>query len=37
MAIARVEPAKPRLPLFHSNNPDLATRFDELLKGFGET
>jgi hypothetical protein len=37
MAIARDEPPKPRLPLFASGQPDLAERFDELLKGFGET
>jgi hypothetical protein len=36
MAIAREEPPKPRLPLFSSGQPDLAERFDELLKGFGE-
>ena len=37
MAVAGDEPRQPRLPLFHSDQPDLATRFDELLKGFGET
>ena len=30
------EPPKPRIPLFDSGRPDLAERFDELLKGFGE-
>jgi hypothetical protein len=37
LAVTRDEPRKPRLPLFHSDSPDLAARFDELLKGFGET
>jgi hypothetical protein len=27
---------RPRLPLFTSNQPDLAERADEFLKGFGE-
>ena len=37
LAVARDEPRRPRLPLFDSGKPDLAERFDELLKGFGET
>lgn len=32
----RVAPAKLRLPLFASGQPDLAERTDELLAGFGE-
>ena len=36
MAVGRDEPRKPRLPLFESDDPDLARRFDELLAGFGE-
>lgn len=36
LAIAYEKPPRPRLPLFNSGQPDLAERFDELLKGFGE-
>ena len=32
----RVEGAKPRLPLFASDEPDLAERAEEHLAGFGE-
>jgi Arc/MetJ-type ribon-helix-helix transcriptional regulator len=28
--------AEPRLPLFQSDQPDLAERVDDLLAGFGE-
>ena len=37
LAVAHDEPRMPRLPLFDSRQPDLAARFDELLKGFGDT
>jgi hypothetical protein len=33
---ARHRVAEPTLPLFESDQPDLATRADELLKGFGD-
>lgn len=36
LAVAQEATPKPRLPLFSSNDSDLATRFDELLTGFGE-
>ena len=36
LAVASDEPRQPRLPLFHSDDPTLAARFDELLTGFGE-
>jgi ribbon-helix-helix CopG family protein len=29
-------PRKPRFPLFKSDDPTMARRTDELLKGFGE-
>jgi len=32
----RVQAAEPRLPLFESGQPDLASRVDEELAGFGE-
>lgn len=33
----RLEPPRPRLPLFHSDaDPTLAGRFEEELSGFGE-
>lgn len=31
-----LEPPKPRLPLFESDDPTLAERVDEALEGFGE-
>lgn len=31
-----LEPPRPRLPLFHSNDPTLAERVDEALEGFGQ-
>ncbi len=31
-----LEPPRPRLPLFSSDDPTLARRFDEELRGFGE-
>lgn len=31
-----VERPRPRLPLFHSDDPALAERVDEELRGFGE-
>jgi Arc/MetJ-type ribon-helix-helix transcriptional regulator len=34
--IRRLEAPKPRLPLFHSDDPTLAERFEEELVGFGE-
>jgi hypothetical protein len=30
------EPPRPRLPLFSSDDPTLARRFEEELRGFGE-
>ena len=36
-AIRKTEVPKPRLPLFHSNDPTLAERIDEELAGFGES
>ena len=30
------EPPRPRLPLFSSEDPTLARRFEEELRGFGE-
>ena len=30
------EPSRPRLPLFSSDDPTLARRFEEELRGFGE-
>ncbi|MGH3089423.1 MAG: CopG family transcriptional regulator [Rubrobacteraceae bacterium] len=30
------EPPRPRLPLFSGDDPTLARRFDEELRGFGE-
>jgi hypothetical protein len=30
------EPRPPRMPLFESGQPDLATHVDEALRGFGE-
>lgn len=32
----RLEPPRPRLPLFASGDPTLAERVDEELAGFGE-
>lgn len=32
----RLEPPKPRLPLFRSDDSTLARRFDEELRSFGE-
>ncbi len=32
----RLEPPRPRLPLFRGKDPTLAERFDEELRGFGE-
>lgn len=34
--LVREEPRKPRFPLFRSDDPTMARRVDELLKGFGE-
>jgi hypothetical protein len=34
---ARHRVAEPTLPMFDSGQPDLATRVDEYLKGFGES
>jgi len=34
---ARHTAKEPTIPLFASGRPDLATRVDELLEGFGET
>jgi hypothetical protein len=31
-----LERPRPRLPLFHSDDPTLAERVDEELRGFGE-
>jgi hypothetical protein len=36
LVTSRLKAAEPRLPLFESGNPDLATRVDEELAGFGE-
>jgi len=36
LAVARCAPPQPRIPLFVSNDPDLAARADEYLAGFGE-
>ena len=36
LVTADEKPPRPRLPLFDSGRSDLAERFDELLKGFGE-
>ena len=33
---ARHQVAEPTIPLFDSGQPDLAERFDEYLRGFGE-
>lgn len=33
---ARHRTGEPTLPLFDSNQPDLATHADELMRGFGE-
>ena len=33
--VRKVEPTRPRLPLFHSDDPTPAERFDEELAGFG--
>ena len=33
---ASVAGNRPRIPLFHSNDPTLAERVDEYLQGFGE-
>ena len=37
LVTATEQPRRPRLPLFESGKPNLATDFDELLKGFGES
>ncbi len=34
--VRSLERPRPRLPLFHSNDPTLAERVDEELRGFGE-
>ncbi len=34
--VRNFERPKPRLPLFRSNDPTLAERFEEELAGFGE-
>ena len=36
LVTARDEPRDPRLPLFDSEQPDLAEHVDEALVGFGE-
>ncbi len=36
LVTARDEPRVPRLPLFASDQPDLAERVDEALRGLGE-
>jgi CopG-like RHH_1 or ribbon-helix-helix domain, RHH_5 len=36
-AVNDLEPPKPRLPLFASNDPTLAEHVDESLAGFGES
>lgn len=34
--VAAYAPQRPQIPLFRSNDPTLAERVDEHLKGFGE-
>lgn len=34
--VDEARPPRPRIPLFSSDQPDLARRVDELLDGFGE-
>jgi hypothetical protein len=34
--VREAEPPRPRLPLFSSEDPTLARRFEEELRGFGE-
>ena len=34
--VRNAEPPRPRLPLFSSDDPTLARRFEEELRGFGE-
>jgi hypothetical protein len=36
MVTAEETPRPPRLPLFESGQPELATHVDEALRGFGE-
>jgi hypothetical protein len=36
LVTSRDEPPTARVPLFHSGQPDLATRVDDALRGFGE-
>lgn len=36
LVTAQSEQRLPRLPLFESGRPDLATNLDEALRGFGE-
>lgn len=37
MVLARSMPPAPKIPLFRGDDPTLAERVDELLRGFGES